>query len=371
MAKTIKGVEILAVGTWNGDTYAAEDLADMVANSQRPEFKDSFVPVKLGHSGDRDIEDGAPAMGTVENLRLSDDKQALLADLVNLPDLVYDAIKAKRFASVSIEAYLDVRVGGTRIGPVLTGLAILGSELPAVSGLKGLEAYLQINRHETAQFRRLSRVQGAKQVQPPREKFSMEPEVKQAIDSAVAGVRAELTTQLREKDEAHKVEMKKKDDELAEFRRGVELKAREEALTEFATKRTELTKSLDALVQSGELTPALYAKAEVALEKQKATYKKGDDLSFPVELGMALLKQASDKLPDSQGGGQQTKQKQAGDNAGDLLDFKVREYMAEKKLNYSAAWELVTQNPANKDLVAQYAAQGLEAQPNATKGGRQ
>ena len=82
---TVKGVELVKAGTWQGltgpVTLTREDLADALAASQDPEV--DHAALKLGHIDPR--FDGQPAAGWVERLRLSDDGQTLLGDLVDMP----------------------------------------------------------------------------------------------------------------------------------------------------------------------------------------------------------------------------------------------------------------------------------------------
>ena len=129
-AHEIKGVEIFATGTHNGDSYDERDLDDIVSAFQRLDFQ---PPLKSGHSKD---EPGMPSLGYVSNLRRQGKK--LVADFTDLPQIVYDYIKDKRFNRVSSEVYWNLKRGDGTFRRALKAVALLGAEIPAVAGLRPL-----------------------------------------------------------------------------------------------------------------------------------------------------------------------------------------------------------------------------------------
>lgn len=126
----IDGVEIFASGKHNGDAYTDADLDEMVRAFGDLDFT---PPLKAGHVEDKK---GMPALGWVKNLRRAGTK--LLADFTDLPDLVHDAIKNKRYNTVSSEVYWNLDRGGKKFSRALKAVALLGAEIPAVAGLKPL-----------------------------------------------------------------------------------------------------------------------------------------------------------------------------------------------------------------------------------------
>lgn len=130
----LKDRDIFRVGTWNGDKYSRDDLDDIVTAFPDQGFR---VPIKLGHKE----ESGAPAYGWVENLRRVGDR--LVADLVDLPKKVFDAVKAKRFDAVSAEIFWNLKRGEKTFRRALKAVALLGAEIPAVSGLGSLSDTFQ------------------------------------------------------------------------------------------------------------------------------------------------------------------------------------------------------------------------------------
>ena len=151
MTKTILGLEIFSTGTHTDsmgttETFSGDDIDTMVEqfNSGQP-----WRPaVKLGHTSDEFNEMVAAALGVpVETLsgeggagvialgeivRLKRKQNKLVADL-EVPDQVADWIDRGFLRDVSSEMILDDDDNW-----VISGLALLGAEAPAVDDLKGL-----------------------------------------------------------------------------------------------------------------------------------------------------------------------------------------------------------------------------------------
>lgn len=157
--RAVFGVPIFAVGTHNGDKYSIDDLNGMVTA-----FKDLSgrldPPVKIGHTSDEfnknlaekmgiapefikgEAGNGVMAFGWVENLRISGD--TMYADLTDVPEPVADLIESKGYKQVSAEVLFNFEDKGKTYPKVLAGLALLGSELPAVreTGLESAAVYM-------------------------------------------------------------------------------------------------------------------------------------------------------------------------------------------------------------------------------------
>lgn len=123
------GVEIFRAGKWNGDEFTTDDLDEMVANFDKVGFR---PPVKLGHTNNPDDR----AFGFVDGIRRKGDK--LLADFSDVPGKVVDLIKEKAFDAVSSEIFFNLKRNGETFRRALAGVALLGAQVPAVSGLKPL-----------------------------------------------------------------------------------------------------------------------------------------------------------------------------------------------------------------------------------------
>jgi hypothetical protein len=134
---TFKDVQLVKAGTWGGmtgrSTITSEDLADAVAAYADPEIDRGVI--KIGHDGDLNLATGQPALGWVENLRLSEDRQTLLGDLTNIPSKLASIIP-RAFRRRSVEMTLGAKTpSGKTYRAALTGLALLGAKAPAVKGL--------------------------------------------------------------------------------------------------------------------------------------------------------------------------------------------------------------------------------------------
>lgn len=145
---TIQGVEVLSAGmAWNGLTgpyyVTAEHLAAMVAAQDDPLIR--APRVKLGHldprfngglsSHDPANLDADPAFGTLANLRLTEGGAKLVADLIEVPKALAEAIPSA-FPNRSAEWVWDYETAGeNRYATVLTDVALLGTRRPAVQDL--------------------------------------------------------------------------------------------------------------------------------------------------------------------------------------------------------------------------------------------
>jgi hypothetical protein len=134
---TIPNVELVASGSWlaaAGDgTLTEDDLDAMVAAAADPEV--DAAPLRIGHTDAR--FDGEPSLGWVENVRREGTK--LLGDLVGVPAKLAEVIPAAyRRRSVEMLGSADTPVttaSGKTYSRVLSGLALLGVQRPAVKGL--------------------------------------------------------------------------------------------------------------------------------------------------------------------------------------------------------------------------------------------
>lgn len=122
--KSIRDVEIFGAGKWNGDTYTVKDLDAMVAAFDEVGFR---PPIKLGHGE----KSGGRAYGWVERIRRKGDK--LVADFMDLPDKVYQAIKDRAFDAVSSEIWFNIERDGKKFPRALKAVALLGSEIPGAN----------------------------------------------------------------------------------------------------------------------------------------------------------------------------------------------------------------------------------------------
>lgn len=155
---TIPDVELLSVGMdWPACTGEHTVTFENIADAIRAANDDPLIQtprVKLGHFSVLNdgipmwdpfavITDAEPVFGRVVNLRATNDGATLVGDLVEVPEwLMASAVSA--FPTRSAESVPDVTTqGGKRYSMVLTAVALLGAELPAVSDLDDLQRLIE------------------------------------------------------------------------------------------------------------------------------------------------------------------------------------------------------------------------------------
>jgi hypothetical protein len=149
--RILKNVEVFRVGKWNGGTFTLEDLKGMA--EAFAETKSAVMPfLKLGHGNSQDIlkSDGLPAAGWVDDLRLVND--TLVADFSGIPAKVYDLLERGAYRARSIEIWRDVKIAGKTHKWLMTAVAFLGAELPAVDGLNDILNLFAANGGEALTF---------------------------------------------------------------------------------------------------------------------------------------------------------------------------------------------------------------------------
>jgi len=131
----LDGIEIFSTGLWNGDKYTTRDLEKMVGNFDKTGFQ---PPLKLGHNEEQpEMQDGEPALGYVGKIYTEGNK--LLANLKELPKKIYEAIKRGNYKRVSSEIYWNYKSNNQVLDRVLKAVALLGTEIPAVTNLEAIE----------------------------------------------------------------------------------------------------------------------------------------------------------------------------------------------------------------------------------------
>lgn len=132
------GVELARVGTWPAATgpwtASTQDFASAIAATACPAVRRPYV--RIGHFDGRFRGDGEPALGWVENLRLTDGGNTLVGDVVGMPGWL-DGVLASAYPDRSVEGVYNRRCQLNHVHPfVLDGLALLGVTRPGVGTLK-------------------------------------------------------------------------------------------------------------------------------------------------------------------------------------------------------------------------------------------
>ena len=150
--KTVANIPLCAVGEdWmtmvGPKTVTPEDLQAAVDALADPAIKNPRV--KLGHldprftpdqmTPDGDIFDGTPVLGRFENLQIGDKGMTLYGDAVGVPEW-FATIMPFAYPNRSVEGGWDVKTPtGQEHQFVLTAVALLGDEYPAIETLDDLQ----------------------------------------------------------------------------------------------------------------------------------------------------------------------------------------------------------------------------------------
>lgn len=133
-------VEIFATGMWNGLDFTTEDLK-VIAMAYHALESVHDVPLKFGHNDEQQMTDGQPSLGWISDVWVAGEK--LMARFIDMPKIVYEAIKSKLYKHVSVELDMGVEHKGSHYSWVLSGVALLGADIPAVNTLADLTAYMK------------------------------------------------------------------------------------------------------------------------------------------------------------------------------------------------------------------------------------
>lgn len=165
---TVPNVELLSTGTWQTSTgeftFTKDDLTSAVAATDDPNVK--LPRLKIGHLDPRftpddgrvaydetihgNIYDGTPVVGKATNLRLGKDGHTIVGDVAGVPAWLAEVMPTA-WPSRSIEGAFEVTTAsGRKHGFVLTALALLGDEMPAVETLQDLPVLFSADGPEGA-----------------------------------------------------------------------------------------------------------------------------------------------------------------------------------------------------------------------------
>ena len=137
----LKDVEVFGIGVWKGNKITGEDLDNIVSGTN--EIIDKLKPkVKLGHDNKQALlqRTGYPAGGWITKLKSAGDK--ILVDIKEVPKVLYQLIKNGAYKRISSEILDNYTEPSTKkiYKKVLSAIAFLGADLPAVTNLKDIAA---------------------------------------------------------------------------------------------------------------------------------------------------------------------------------------------------------------------------------------
>ena len=335
-------LEVFATGVWNGLDFTGDDVKLIAhAFSNLKEYHD--VPVKFGHNEEQPMTDGQPALGWVENVWVKG--ETLVAKLVDVPDIVYNALKKKLYKKVSIELDMGVEHKGTYYPWVLSGVALLGADIPAVNVLADLQAYMGRDGAFNAKERAFFTKEDVKlDITHRRDIMGME-ELQEEIKTLKAQYAAQSTANAKLVEENQTLK-----DEAIE--RKAKFRAIEEAdkVRQQAEERKTLEKRLDAMVEGQKIAP--FTREEFMRDYDEAGDKK------TVIDGVERLEKVIESNPAYFGVEQarmkanKTKRESEMD-ASTIVTERTREYMAKHgEKNFAVAKKVVLS--ADSELANRY-----------------
>jgi cation transport regulator ChaB len=345
-AKTfdVKNVEIFQVGIWNGIPNTLDDLNDIANNFQKVFDSGIKPPLKLGHNegkGNRQIQDGQPALGWVSDVRVVGNK--LLADFTKVPKIVKEAIKSGLYERVSAEIWHDIKLSGNKFRRALAGVALLGADIPAVETLKDLTAFFTNDPLEGSN--------GTINV------YEFNVNKKGEIQIEGESKMSEIDA-LKEK---HSKETERLEAELKKFKADSE--AKEAELKKFALEREEemqgnakksFTDAMNKLSEDGKVPPAVVKEFTDTLDK--VTYAKDNtDVTFTGDIVIKAFTALDKVIGDEKGLHDEDREKKEYKNPGIELDKCVKEYMKENDMDdYAKAQMMYIKENEDKEFVKQY-----------------
>jgi len=141
---SVPGVELIKVGTWDISTGKWDVTTEMLHSAVEAAANGVLrrPPLKLGHDDPR--FDGEPAVGYIDNLRVTADGQSLIGDYVGVPQWLADVL-ASAYPSRSVEGVNEVEAAdGTKYPFVLTACALLGVTNPGITSIADLPAHFGV-----------------------------------------------------------------------------------------------------------------------------------------------------------------------------------------------------------------------------------
>ena len=354
MAQEIKGVEIMRTGTFTPGGAAAgrkvtigtDELDAMVASFEALTPIGGFTPVlKLGHAEAQKFmgqTSGAPNLGIVDKIFREGEK--VLANFLNVPDAVVDLIRQKRFSNVSVEVVPNLEFDGKKFSQVLTAVALLGAELPAVKGLKELAATL-FTEVEVTPIQADNIVSYEQETEPMTVTYTQEQHdalVEAAVSKAVDAAKVEYA------ETAERLTAER--DEAVEA-----VKTVKTSFAEYTDKvaNAEAETMVDSAIKDGKLLPKQKDAAMAFMSNLTGTVTFGDEDKSMRVMFADFLGAMPTKIDTSEKGAGTENETEDYANAGAEVDKLARKAMKENgKLSYSEARAEVLE--ADAELKAAY-----------------
>lgn len=331
----IQGVEIFSAGVWNGDHYTAADLDEMVRAYEAN--KDTLRPyLKLGHDDKQALlqKDGYPAAGWIENVRRVGEK--LVADFVDIPNKIYELIQNKAYRKVSSEIYWNVNINKNRFKRFLSGVALLGTDLPACTNLSDILAQYGISDFEKLSSYALEMNDVIIKTYNSEDKMSeakSEAQIKAELDLQAAQEKlAELEGKVKE--------YKSQESEIAELKAYKEEAEKKIAEAEAQAFAQEVENQILELEKEDLVSPSMKPYIKALLLEEKKSYSIEDKQFSKSALIKEILKLHSNVASVNLTERSEAAEGGAKDSEG-ALDKEIKKHMDEHNVDYVKAYKAV------------------------------
>lgn len=349
MPGTITNLEIFGAGTHSASTgritVTEHDLDEIVAAFDALQGTSIVKPhLKLGHTDSQKWfgqDKGAPALGWITKVWREGRK--LLATVADVPEAMLDLIRQGRYHNVSAEIFFDapIEVNGRKWSRVLSAVALLGVEMPAVKDLAGLAAAL---------FSFEKKVD-ADPIEFSQEKPMPDPVMynQDQVDALVAAAETRVRSDL---EASHTQALSAQTAQITTV-----TAERDAARSELTTVRASAaeaaaTRLVDEAIRTGHLLPKQKAFAMAFLTTNSGPVKFGDSEKTLPELFTEFLKNAGKQVDlEEKGSGQNGRKEFA--NASEEVTVKSKELATKDKISFEAAKTIVLD--ADPELKSRYA----------------
>jgi hypothetical protein len=356
MPGEIKRLEIFGAGTWapasGGKVTVTESHLDEIVQSFGELQGTNIVKphLKLGHTDAQKWfgqKVGVPTLGWID--RVWREGAKLFADISSVPEALLEMIKQGRYHNVSAEVYApgQVESNGKTFGHVLSAVAILGTEMPAVRDLAGLAAALYENQFTAGNM-------------PPPTTYSKGMHTsmftQEQVDSLIAAAVLRAVTAKAGEFSAQITDLTTQVGVLTQRAEGAESKVAEQAAS-FAN--TQATALIDAAIKDGRLLPKQKDMALAFMTGIKAPISFGGKEQSPAQLFSDFLATFGKQVDlTERGNGKEGSRGPTNfATAAQELDHVVKQVVSKSggKLDYATAMSQVIHDPEHLDLANRYA----------------
>lgn len=353
MAGRIEKIEIFATGKHFGSETVEineNDLQEMVNSFNSLSEVGGYRPVlKLGHDEAQKFfgnRKGLPNLGFVEKIWKEGSK--ILANFSDVPDALVDLVRKRRYNAVSIEMYPKTEVNGTKFSNVLTAVALLGAELPAVKGLNDLAATLFTEVPDGPDFSG-----DALELNPSEDEdmttYSQE-QLDQLIDAAVVKATDDVTKAVRAEFEGKVAELESK---VADAEKAKETAENAKQEYEDKTRKERAEAMVEKAIKDGKISPKQRDEALAFAESLNGTIKFGDAEKSATEVFQSFLDNSPAKVDFSERGEGGNDDENSADDAGQKVHKLTLEHQQKNDgMDYGTAFNVVL--AANPELKSQY-----------------